>query len=88
MQIISHKSGTIHWICTKVDTMIRLWTPFLCTNFQGNRNTFLCFIEIFASVRKDEEEIKSKEKTKLWLLITRNGLSNCLQIWNVDFSSW
>ena len=55
-RIIGHKSSTVHPIYTKFDTMIRLWTPFLCAKFQGNRSTRLRFIVIFASVQKDEEE--------------------------------
>ena len=54
-RIIGHKSLTVHWICMKFDTMICHWTPFLCANFQGDRNTSLHFIAIFASVRKYEE---------------------------------
>ena len=53
MQIIGHKSLTVHQICTKFDTRIHLWTPYLCAKFQGNRSTCLCFIAMFASVRKD-----------------------------------
>ena len=40
---------------------MRLWTPFLCAKFQGDRSTRLRFIAIFASVRKDEEK-KNEEK--------------------------
>ena len=55
--------------------MIRLWTPFLCAKFQGDRSTCLRFIAIFASVRKDEEEKKNQEKkTKLWQLVSRKRL--------------
>ena len=46
----------MHRICTTCDARIRLWTPFLCAKFQGDRSTRLRFISIFASVRKDEEE--------------------------------
>ena len=42
--------------------MIRLWTPFLCAKFQGDRSTRLLVIAIFASVRKDEEEEKKRRK--------------------------
>ena len=62
-------------MCTKFDARMRLWTPFLCAKFQGDRSTRLRFITIFASVRKDEEEEKNEEKkTKLWALISRKWL--------------
>ena len=51
-------------MCTKFDSRMRLWTPFLCAKFQGDRSTSLRFIAIFASVRKDEEEEEKKKKTK------------------------
>ena len=60
-RIIGHNSCTIHRICTKFDARIRLWTPFLCAKFHGDRSTRLRVIAIFASVRKDEEE-KNEEK--------------------------
>ena len=41
---------------------MRLWTPFLCAKFQGDRSTRLRFIAIFTSVRKDEEEEKKRRK--------------------------
>ena len=68
-RIIGHNSCTIHRICTKFDARIRLWTPFLCAKFQGDRSTRLLVIAIFASVRKDEEK-----KTKLWQLVSRKWL--------------
>ena len=43
---------------------MRLWTPFLCAKFQGDRSTRLRFIAIFASVRKDEEEEEKKNEEK------------------------
>ena len=43
---------------------MRLWTPFLCAKFQGDRITRFRFIAIFASVRKDEEEKKTKKKNE------------------------
>ena len=49
-------------MCTKFGARIRLWTPFLCAKFQGDRSTRLLVIAIFASVRKDEEEEKNEEK--------------------------
>ena len=52
---LDHNSLTICLICTKCDTKIHRWTPFMCAKFQGNRNTHLCFIAIFQSVRKDKE---------------------------------
>ena len=56
MQIICHKSLTVHPIYTKFDTMIHLWTPFLCAEYQGDRSTCLRFIAIYASVQKHGEE--------------------------------
>ena len=43
---------------------MRLWTPFLCAKFQGDRSTRFHFISIFASVRKDEEEKKRRKKNE------------------------
>ena len=75
-RIIGHNSRTIHWMYTKVDARIRLWTPFLCAKFQGNRSTHLRFIAIFASVRKHKEERRRKrrKKMKLWQLIPQKWL--------------
>ena len=44
----------------------------------------MCFIAIFASVRKDEDE----KKTNFGHSYLGNGLSDFLQIWNVDSPSW
>ena len=60
-RIIGHNSRTIHRICTKFDARIRLWTPFLCAKFQGNRSTWLCFIAIFVSVREHKEKKRRKK---------------------------
>ena len=54
----------MHRISTKFDARIRLWTPFLCAKFHGDRSTRLLLIAIFASVRKDEEEKKKRRKKK------------------------
>ena len=51
-------------MCTKFDARIRLWTPFLCAKFQGDRSTRLLVTTIFASVRKDEEEKKRRKKNE------------------------
>ena len=68
---------------------MRLWTPLLCAKFQGNRSTRLRFIAIIASVRKDEEEKKTKKnKRNFGRSYLGNGLSDFLQIWNVDSPSW
>ena len=61
-------------MCTKFDARIRLWTPFLCAKFQGDRSTRLLVIAIFASVRKDEEEKNEEKKTKLWQFVSRKWL--------------
>ena len=70
-RIIGHNSRTIHRICTNVDARIRLWTPFLCAKCQGDRRTRSHFIELFASVRKHEEEKKRRKKSNLWQLVSR-----------------
>ena len=76
-------------MCTKCDARIRLWTPFLCVKFQGYRSTRLLVIAIFASVRKDEEEKKTKEKKRNFgSSYLGNGWSNFLHIWNVDSPGW
>ena len=50
----------------------------MCAKFQGDRNTRLCFIAIFQSVRKDEEKkffFKNEEiKTNIWALISGKWL--------------
>ena len=72
--------------------MIRRWTPFLCAKCQGDRNTRLFVIAIFASVRKDEEEEEKKKRRKKKRNFVHsylgNGFSDFLQIWNVDSPSW
>ena len=65
MQIICHKSLTVHQIWTTFDTRIRLWTPFPCAKFQGDRITHLRYIAIFANMQKDEEEKNEEKKTKI-----------------------
>ena len=70
---------------------MRLWTPFLCAKFQGDRSTRLRFIALFASVRKDEEEEEKKNEEKkrnFGRSYLGNGMSDFLQIWNVDSPSW
>ena len=69
---------------------MRLWTPFLCAKFQGDRSTRLLVIAIFASVRKDEEEEKKNEEKKrnFGSSYLGNGWSDFLQIWNVDSLGW
>ena len=44
--------------------MICRWTPFMCAKLQDYRNTRLCFIAIFQSVRKDKEYKKKKSKNE------------------------
>ena len=61
-------------LSTKFDARIRRWTPFLCAKFQGDRNTRLLVIAIFASVRKDEEKKTKKNKPTLWQLVSRKWL--------------
>ena len=70
--------------------MIRLWTPFLCAKFQGDRSTRLRFMLIFASVRKHEEKKKKtkKKNRNFGSSYLGNGWSDFLPIWNVDFLGW
>ena len=79
-------------MCTKCDARIRLWTPFLCAKFQGDRSTRLLVIAIFVSVRKDEEEGEKKKTRKknrnFGSSYLGNGWSDSLQIWNVDSPGW
>ena len=83
-RIIGHNSLTVHKICTKFDSRIRLWTPFPCAKFQDYQSMHLHFIAIFASVRKDEE----KKNETFGCSYLGNGWSDFLQIWNVDSPSW
>ena len=46
------------------------------------------FITIFASVRKDEEKKNEEKKGNFGHSYLGNGLSDVLQIWNVDPPSW
>ena len=70
---LQNHSSDLH----QIDARIRLWTPFQCAKFQGNRITRLRFIAIFASVQKHEEKKKIKKlknqekKSKLWKLVSR-----------------
>ena len=77
-RIIGHNSLTIYRICTKCDAMIRLWTPFQCAKFQGDRSTCSRFI---ASVRKHEEEKNEEKKSKLWQLVSRKWLEGFPSNW-------
>ena len=67
-RIIGHNSLTVHRICTKFDTRIRLWTPFLCAKFQGDRSTAFAFYSNFCKRakrrRKKNEEKKNEEKNE------------------------
>ena len=56
----------------------------------GPNDTLPCvLIAIFASVRKDEEEKKTKkEKRNFGSSYLGNGWSDFLQIWNVDSLGW
>ena len=70
-------------IIIKFDIRIRLWTPFLCAKFEGDRSTRFRFIAICASVRKHEENNRNFGSSYL-----RNGFSDFHQIWNVDPPGW
>ena len=87
-RIIGHNSRTIHRFCTKFDARIRLWTPFLCAKFQGDRSTSLRFIAIFASVRKHEEKKTKKENRNFGSSYLGNGWSDFLHIWYVVSPGW
>jgi len=52
---ISHNSGNLYWICTKVDMEIPFNVPVLGTKFHLDPSMCSHFIAIFLSVRKDEE---------------------------------
>ena len=52
MRIIGHNTRTIHRICTECDARIRLWTPFLCAKFQGDRSTRSRYITILCKCAK------------------------------------
>ena len=56
----------------------------LCAKFQGDRSTRLRFIAIFSSVRKE----RRKKPRNFGFSYLGNGLSDFLQIWNVDSPSW
>ena len=74
-RIIGYNFRTIHWICTKCDTRIRLWTPFLCAKFQGEWDMRLCFIANFCKCAKTRRRKKNQEKeSKLWQLVSRKLL--------------
>ena len=71
---------------------MRLYTPLLCANFQGNRILRSRFIAVFVSVRKEEEkqeELKNKknEETKpiFEVAYLGNARSDFAQIWNVEY---
>ena len=86
-RIIVHKSLTVHRISTKFDTRIHLWTPVLCAKFQGDRSTRLRFS--YSNFCKCAKRRRRKKKTqKFGCSYLGNGLSDFLQIWNVDSSSW
>jgi len=55
MHKISHNSGNLYQIRTKVGTEIPFNAPVLFTKFQLDPNMRLRFIAIFLSVQKDEE---------------------------------
>ena len=55
MRPISHNSGNLSRICTKVGTEIWFNVPILCTKFQLEPNMRSRFIAIFWSVQKDKE---------------------------------
>ena len=81
-------SKDLERILTKIDADNRLLTPDKCTKFQLDWSTSLWVISIFSSVRKDEEEKKSKEKKlKVCSLISRKCFARfssnlvCSHLW-------
>ena len=84
-RINGHNSRTIHRICTTFDARIRLWAPFLCAKFQGDRSMCLRFIATFASVRKHEKKKTKEENRNFGSSYLGNGSSDFLQIWYVEF---
>jgi len=59
-QRISHNSGNLYRIFTKVDTEIPFDAPVLCTKFQLDLSMRSRLIAIFLSVQKDQEYKKKK----------------------------
>ena len=55
----------VYRIPAKVGTEMCLYTPFMCTKFQGNRILRSRFIAVFVSVRKEEEK-KNKETKPIY----------------------
>ena len=75
-------------IPTKLGTEIRLNEPFKCATFQLGWSTQLCFMVDFAKCAKSRRKKKNEERKKTQILaaciLEMAGLSDFLQIWNVD----
>ena len=67
---------------------MRLWTPFLCATFQGDRSTRLRFIKCAKRRRRRKKKKRRKKNETLAAHISEMALSDFLQIWNVDSPSW
>ena len=71
-----------------VGTEMRLYTPLLCANFQGDRIWRSRFIAVFVSVRKEEEEKNEETKPIFEVAYLGNALSDFDLIWNVECWRW
>ena len=60
--MIDYNSKDLVQILTWIDTDNHLCMPYKCTKFQLDWSTSLWVTAIFLSVRKDEEEKKTKKK--------------------------
>ena len=70
-RIIGHDARTIDRNCTKCDDRIRLWTPFLCAKFQGDRNTrfrynYSNFCKC-AKIRRKKSKLALEARISEWL---------------------
>ena len=83
-QIIGHNSVNVHWIPTKLGIEIRLNEPFKYAKFQPDWSTHSCFMADFAKCAKRRRKNEKKTQTLAACISEMAGLSDFLQIWNVD----
>ena len=74
---------TGYHIPAKRGTKVRLYIPLLCANFQGNQVLCSCFMVIFVSVQKDNEE-----KTKKLSQFLKFDISGMLEAILLKFGMW
>ena len=65
---------------------MRLYTPLQCAKFQGNRIWRSCFIAVFVSVRKEEEN--KKIKTKKLSQFLKSHISGTLEAISLKYGMW